>query len=217
MKELINKALKWILARNFRERMMVLLIACFVTLLLWLIIFAKPMWRTQEGIEKQINDARGQIDTLISENNAILQAATQLPTSQFIAKSKGLKLKTTDLKQRLEDMIPRMISVEEFQKIMNALLNKDDNVEIVSLKQLPSSEWTPAGLQDLHLPVNSAKIYKHGVTIQFHGTYFNTMTYLSRLENLPWRIYWERMDYHVLNYPEADVTVTFFILSNQKS
>jgi hypothetical protein len=47
--------------------------------------------------------------------------------------------------------------------------------------------------------------------IEFHGNYFDTLTYLRYLETLPWCVIWDDLLYQVVNYPEADVKVRLHI------
>jgi MSHA biogenesis protein MshJ len=217
LNKLLETGLKWLNARNFRERILTLLIACAFTFLVWLVILANPLWNTQHQLAQSISATKAQITQLTNENNNILQIASQTPMAQMLAKQSGLHSQTENLSQRLSDMIPQLVPGDDFQKMVNAMLDSENNIELVNLKQLPTEEWTPAGLHDIPLPASKAKIYKHGVQIEFHASYFKTIAYLNRLESLPWRLYWNNLQYTVTNYPTADVVVTFYILSNQKS
>jgi len=57
------------------------------------------------------------------------------------------------------------------------------------------------------------EIYKHGMRIVFEGDYFKTLKYLQALETMPWRLYWDNVEYHVTEYPKASVAITVHTLS----
>ena len=63
---------------------------------------------------------------------------------------------------------------------------------------------------------SAAKVYKHLVTLELSGTYFSVIAYLQRLENLPWRLYWQFLDYRVSDYPNAIIYVGVYTLSADK-
>jgi MSHA biogenesis protein MshJ len=51
--------------------------------------------------------------------------------------------------------------------------------------------------------VTLPEVYKHGLEIVFQGDYNSTLSYLRKLEQLPWKFYWEEVVYEVLDYPKA--------------
>lgn len=57
------------------------------------------------------------------------------------------------------------------------------------------------------------EIFKHGVRIVFEGDYFKTLAYLRALEAMPWRLYWDNVEYFVTDYPKARVAITVHTLS----
>jgi MSHA biogenesis protein MshJ len=61
------------------------------------------------------------------------------------------------------------------------------------------------------------ELYQHTFRIEFLSDYFSTLQYLKSIEQLPWPIYWDTMDYKVQEYPKADITIKFHVLSIQKS
>ena len=68
-------------------------------------------------------------------------------------------------------------------------------------------------------PGNTAKlpeVYKHGLEIVFQGDYNSTLSYLRKLEQLPWKFYWEEVEYEVLDYPTAQILVRIHTLSLDK-
>lgn len=63
---------------------------------------------------------------------------------------------------------------------------------------------------------NNISVFKHTVVIRLEGGYFDMVDYLSALENLPWKFYWSELDYHVVEYPKAIVTLEVYTLSTGK-
>jgi MSHA biogenesis protein MshJ len=70
--------------------------------------------------------------------------------------------------------------------------------------EVPSQQGGTAALPE---------VYKHGLEIVFQGDYNSTLSYLRKLEQLPWKFYWEEVAYEVLDYPKAQILVRIHTLS----
>jgi MSHA biogenesis protein MshJ len=51
------------------------------------------------------------------------------------------------------------------------------------------------------------------MNLTLQGDYFSTLNYLKALENLPWRIHWDSIDYNVKAYPQAETRIQVYTLS----
>jgi len=58
-----------------------------------------------------------------------------------------------------------------------------------------------------------SSIYKHGMRVEFEGNFNGTVAYLQALESMPWRFYWDNVEYEVLQFPLARVVITVHTLS----
>ena len=59
-------------------------------------------------------------------------------------------------------------------------------------------------------------LFQHGIHIELKGSYFALVDYLQKVEALPERFYWRRLDYQVGSYPVATVTLELYTLSTSK-
>jgi len=63
----------------------------------------------------------------------------------------------------------------------------------------------------------SPLVYKHGVELVVKGNYTDLTQYLTRLEGLPWQMFWGKAELKVEEYPKAALTLTLFTLSLDKT
>lgn len=63
---------------------------------------------------------------------------------------------------------------------------------------------------------NNIGVFKHAVVVQLEGSYFDVIDYLTALESLSWKFYWSELDYRVVAYPKAIVTLEVYTLSTEK-
>ena len=99
--------------------------------------------------------------------------------------------------------------LDNFNK--NILLNKNSLTSSSALQPvLQALAKTPTGIviQQLQLePVSKQDPSKQGIALKFRGDFFATLHYLKYIEGLPWFLVYDRLNYSVTQYPEADVSV----------
>jgi MSHA biogenesis protein MshJ len=54
---------------------------------------------------------------------------------------------------------------------------------------------------------------RHPLRLVFRGSYFDVVDYLQTVERSPWALGWRSLDYRVVGYPLAEVTLELETLS----
>jgi len=75
----------------------------------------------------------------------------------------------------------------------------------------PAAQPNPAAAEE-----SSAGVYQHAVELRVSGNYNQILHFLIALERLPWRFYWQSLDYKVEHYPNAEVTLRVYTLSSEE-
>jgi len=105
--------------------------------------------------------------------------------------------------------------------LLERLLARNAGLRLLSLKtQAPQSvlhEKDPARDSDGKPVERSFDLYRHGVEIRLEGNYSQLQTYLAELEKLPQRLLWGPLSYRVIDYPRAEMTLTVYTLSPDKT
>lgn len=129
-------------------------------------------------------------DVLSSNDKMRLIGLTSLP-------SKELNLHSLSFEKNIE-------KVGDFRSPTEILYD-----EFKNKNKVETSEKTNKNRSDL----TNIGVFKHAVVIQLEGSYFDVIDYLSALESLSWKFYWSELDYRVVNYPKAIVTLEVYTLS----
>lgn len=132
-------------------------------------------------------------DVLNSNKNMRLIGLTSLP-------SKELNLNGSVFKNKVEEVTKKRESVE----IMYDKFQNKAQQEITGSRVVNKSKS------------NNIGVFKHAVIIRLEGSYFDVIGYLSTLENLSWKFYWSELEYQVVEYPKAIVTLEVYTLSTGK-
>lgn len=62
---------------------------------------------------------------------------------------------------------------------------------------------------------DALQLYMHGLEITFSGNFFDVVDYLKQIEKVKKRIIWDSLEYKVLKYPVAEVTLSVITLSDK--
>lgn len=156
----------------------------------------------QRQLTVQLNAARNELAGIQQR----LQSNPKAPLERQLAQQQErLQRVTTQLENET-----RYISSSENRDLLRALLTTAAGVKVRSAQALPV-EQIYRDPQD-----NNTGIYKHRLQLVISGSYFEIHHYFETLENLPWSFYWQRMDYRVTTYPNAEVTVEIYTLSLER-
>jgi len=100
----------------------------------------------------------------------------------------------------------QFISPEKIKEVLQDLLSARHHLTLLQLQNLPP--------KTVLLPQTNQAVFEHGMTIKLQGDYLSTMNYLQALENLGWRIFWDKLEYKVIEYPKAETTLQIHTLGN---
>ena len=107
------------------------------------------------------------------------------------------------LRSELQDRQQRLVSPEMMLNLIENVLASQQHIRIVSMDSHPPEIL--AGSEKL-------PIYRHRITLQLQGSYFDVLHYLQALEDKG-PLYWDSLHDTVTHYPDNDVQVDVFTLS----
>lgn len=90
-------------------------------------------------------------------------------------------------------------------KVQTAAKNDNKKDEIATVRV----DATQAHTKQLHL-------YRHGIKIKLQGQYFQLKDYLTQLESLSWKFFWQEFDYQLKAYPLSELEIEIYSLSTSK-
>lgn len=100
-----------------------------------------------------------------------------------------------------------LMSVKNANTVLRDLLARMNNLALLQLYNLAPKE--------VQLKQGNTKVFEYGMIVKFTGDYFSTMEYLGLLEKLDWVIFWDKLEYKVLKYPLAEITLQLHVFSEK--
>lgn len=191
----------------FLERFFLCLILCMILLIAWYTLFMLPLKTKMNMAEQNLTVTQQSIQKLTEQSKQMSEdAQRKIETDK--QKFKELSQETEKLDKQISRLGKTFGGVSEAADLLRTTLDKHPKLRLKNLATLPTVEIIQAG-DDPETLVN------HGVAIQFIGGYFHTLAYLKELEKSQRQLFWKSLTYHVTQYPDAEVAVTFSLLDKQ--
>lgn len=210
-------------ASVMRERALIFFTALAFVFMLWNFV-------VQSSIDKHTQDTRTQLDLLTTQRTAMqtqIAAATQSllndPDKQKKAQITQLQTDISGLENQLQSVSQNLIKAEQLPQALQEVLEKTSQLTLLEVKTLPAKELQFVALTTANnaqpAPVSeetSAGVFQHVVELRVSGSYSQVVQLLVALERLPWRFYWQGLDYRVDHYPNAEVILRVYTLSSEE-
>lgn len=180
-------------------------------LLLWLsvIYVLEPLWHKtvqtrvlQVKASQQLQDAQQQAEVLLA------QLSTDL-NQDYRERISNLEQQQQQLNERIRQSASHFIGAEQMVTLLRNILQSSKGVQ---LKSLLTSAPKAVRLQGQQ-PDDSAMLFQHTTTLVVAGGYTDLFRALQRMEQLPWLLNWSALNYQVVEYPQAELTLTLITVS----
>ena len=199
-----------------RERVLVLVVFLALIYMLWSLAFGSKINSENRQLQRLVSELKVKLDAQNLEIQSLRTLTAQDPDRILRQELAQLVTDIEKVDQSLAAMSVGLVPAKELPLILEKVLLQTGKLALVSLQTLPIEEL------QLSIPVENAAstpatgVYRHSVLLTLRGAYFSLNDYLLALEQLPWRFYWDSLDYHVGAYPQADITLKVYTLSTER-
>jgi MSHA biogenesis protein MshJ len=208
-------------ALSQRERLMVALAVVLGPLLIGHALFVDPVRARAKGLENGIAAQSASAAQLQVEVTNLQQQLKIDPDAGRKAELATLVGEREKLDEQLRQFGTVLVRPEEMNGLLERLLARNAGLRLVSLKTLAPQSVLQHGDTSKGAdgkPVErSFDLYRHGVEIRLEGSYGQLQAYLAQLEKLEQRLLWGQLSYRVLDYPKAELSLTVYTLSPDKT
>lgn len=208
-------------ALSQRERVMVALALVLGPILIVNALFVEPLRGRLKSLEGSLATQTAAAQQLQAESASLQQQLTVDPDAGRKSELAGLLAERDKLDAQLQQFGTVLVRPEEMNGLLERLLARNAGLRLLSLKTLaPQSVLhSRETLTDSDgKPAERAfDLFRHGVEIRLEGSYAQLQAYLIQLEGMQQRLLWGKLDYRVSDYPQAEMTLTVFTLSPDKT
>lgn len=214
-------------ARSLRERVLIAAVGVVVVVALFDNLLLSPLALQQKRLTTQLSEARMAIkagEIMIAANNGKAD-----PDEVQRRYRDELRKQIAEMDARLQGLQKQLVPPEQVAKLLESVLMKERGLALVSLRKLPVQRYQTSGAQAK--PAASAaqpapgagsgtvdrSIYQHSFEVSVEGSYAELHGYLTRLEALPWQLFWGRVTLDAGAHPKLRLTLTLHTLSLNKA
>jgi MSHA biogenesis protein MshJ len=239
----LQKLMEQIDARVLRERVLIFLTVLAVVFLIWQLLVQSAIDKTTRSLEAErakITKEQQELETKITT------LTMTMASDPAIAKRKDidrLRANISEVEASLAGLSQGLIGAEQLPKVLQDVLARTASIQLREVRTLPVTELqlptvaiAPQGAVPAPTggaipaptggatnaataaknPMMGTGVYKHSVIIRVTGSYLELFDLLRAIEALPWKFYWESLDYGVTQYPNAEIDIQVFTLSSEE-
>jgi MSHA biogenesis protein MshJ len=172
----------------------------------WYLSLMEPLTQRAANSRTEIQSLQARIETA---NRSLEDQVLQISGSgtEYQDRFARVQRRIDAINESLGDYASELIDPAEMARVMEGVLKEQSKLRLIRIRNL-----SPEALS-AEADSRSATFYKHGLEIEFEGSYQACLDYLQEIENLPWRFYWQILELEVLEYPRNRVRLEVGTLS----
>jgi len=199
-------------ALNERERLSVMMLSVVAIIIIFVELLISPLNQNYDVVDKQIVSLQVQTRQLESQVTILKSKRSRDPGFQEKQKIKLLDEQITNLNSQLKEKMLGLIEPRQMAKVLEVVLAQNTDLKLQRVQSLGAEPLSPIKVKEGEDP-QALGIYRHGLQIEFKGSYLSTLKYLKALDELPWNFYWDVLELNVDKYPVSSIVITVHTLS----
>jgi len=212
----MNEALKsaWVRygALTLRERV---LIAGSVMALVWLVwdwTAHQAINRKMSALQSDVTSFRERIVSEVAMGEQLRKSLEDDPNRRLAEEERVLTQHVAELDTQLETLVGGFVEPSMMPVLLEDVVTRHNGVTLRRVASLPVEPVRQQADGEI-VP----GLYRHAMRVELHGGYFPIRDYLRELEDAPWRFSWRSFNYHVEQFPDADVVLELETMSREKN
>jgi MSHA biogenesis protein MshJ len=209
----LNELVEKIDSYSLRERVLLLVCVLAVLVGIWQLAIEMPQERQRTQLRAELERINGAKSAQVTQVAALSSALGQAVDGDVFAERETLRARLATLDDDLAALSQGLVSADQLPRILQDVLVSTTSLNLLRVQTLPVQELPLLGAGE---EGGSTGVFKHSVTLRVSGTYFEVVSFLQTLEELPWRFYWDRLDYKVHGYPRGEIDIRVYTLSAEE-
>lgn len=221
--------------RTLRERIILGLVVLAVVYFIVDLAIVSALQKEKNALNLRMAAAQQEFGKYLAQEKVLAKAITNDPNAAKKRELLSLQERLASIDKNLATLATGLIAAEKLPEVLHDVLNAKGKLTLLAMETAAPSRLRLQGpaVDDDTIESDEEKlareldqldeknlqepigVFKHSVFVSMQGSYFDVVNYLSALEDLPWKFYWEAIDYRVEDYPSATVTIEVYTLSTE--
>jgi len=213
------------LALTIREQYLIFLTGLVAIFFIAFYLFIDAKVIANKKSATQIVRLQSSIQSLKNSTIEMQTALQRDPNEDTRNKIAQYEAKLAKVDEKLLSLTSDLISPVQMRYALLDLLKLEKGVSLLSFELLGAQplleepeNTTADGNVSSQLDTNNSQInlYRHGIKIKLSGSYFDLQSYLSQLENLSWKFFWQDFNFQLTEYPKNELEIEMYSLGTKK-
>ncbi|MCT7360456.1 type II secretion system protein GspM [Thalassolituus pacificus] len=190
-----------------REQILLQIILHAVVLALFSLLLLQPLWQRSMALQQTTVSQQQQNQQLHNQLEQLRLQAINDPNQPLRDELARLQVQQTHMNQRITALTDALVSPAQMVPLLEQMLKQDKRLQLKSLVNLPRQ---PLELGEEFADV---QLYSHHLRLTLDASYDGLLAYLQRLDAMPWRLFWQSLDFHIVQHPRGELTLEVYTLS----
>lgn len=193
-------------ALSRRERLLVMITMLVVIAGLWHVVLMEPLGHRADASRIELDALKQRIE---SANRNLEEQILQLAGAgdEDRARIATMQQRIDAINTELGNYAAELIDPAEMARVLEELLKEQTSLSLVRIRNKAPDLMSGSDEGD------ATRFYRHVLEIEVEGTYASCLDYLTAVEDLPWRLYWQLLDLEVVEYPTNRIRIEVSTLS----
>ena len=198
---------------SVRERAMVFGAGVVLLGMGWQALLMEPLAHRARTAQQQLLELHQRLQAA----ELAASSAAHSPAIMAAARNRALEQRLAQLDTDLAAAAHGYVAPERVAELLGELISRQQGLTLISLRNLPVESLARRATPDAAVPttpeVRDRGPFLHPLELIISGDYPSIVRYLQALEQLPWRLHWERLELQVERYPANRVRLVIGALS----
>ena len=158
---------------------------------------------------------RQEIDALERKRETLDQVELSPEQTARLERRRRLEAELEAVNRHIAGEVSELVPPEDVVSVLEEMLRSSDGLRLVRVESETPHRVGSGSLEKSEPSVLDAttSLYRHGMHIEIVGDFASTVEYLDRVEHSHWHLLWDRLEYEVIDYPDARITIDLHTLS----
>jgi len=191
---------------QLRERAL-LLFAGIATIFFLVDTFGiQPAYKLHKQNKQVISSLETELD-LLRQRSSLLYAT---PEEDYLFIRDQLQSEISELTEKLDNKLGILLAPDQAAIVLEQVLAQEKDLKLLELEADSRPLEDADYFQDTATPI--AGIGRYNLQLHLKGSYLATLHYLRALDALPWKFFWEDVDFEITEHPDANITIKIYTL-----
>ena len=195
-----------------REKVLIWGGSLILTLWLGVVYLLEPSWQSMDNAKMRLAATQRQQQQTQQQSEELRQQLSIDIDRDYRERLTMLQQQQVQLNEQIRLSASHFIGAEQMVTLLQNMLQSSQGVQLASLQTLPPVPVRLEGQTD----TEPALMYQHTLKLVMTSDYAKLYQVLQRIEQLPWLVSWQGLQYRVTEYPLADMTIELGTVSENE-